>query len=80
MEDKILEILKEVFDLETVDVTCSKDTCEKWDSIGLLNLILELESEFDISIEPEEIGKMKSFTDIVGIVKGKLISRGTVNG
>lgn len=80
MEDKILEILKEVFDLETVDATCSKDTCEKWDSIGLLNLILELESEFDISIEPEEIGKMKSFTDIVGIVKGKLISRGTVNG
>ncbi len=74
MENKILEILKDVFSLETVDTTCSKETCEKWDSIGLLNLVIELESEFDISIEPEEIGKMKSFTDIVAIVKGKLRS------
>ena len=80
MEDKILEILKDVFNLETVDVTCSKETCENWDSIGLLNLVTELETEFDISIEPEEIGKMKSFTDIVGIVNAKLHSRDIANG
>lgn len=74
MENKILEILKNVFDLETVDSSCSKETCEKWDSIGLLNLVIELESEFGISIEPEEISKMKSFTDIVAIVAEKLRS------
>ena len=80
MEEIILGILKDVFNLETVDNTCSKETCEQWDSIGLLNLVIELESEFDISIEPEEIGKMKSFTDIVSIVKGKLGSRDIING
>lgn len=71
MEEKVLEILKNVFELETVDTTCSQTTCEKWDSMGVLNLVVELETEFDVSLEPEEIGEMKSYTDIVRILKSK---------
>ena len=71
MEDKVLEILKALFELDTVDTTCSQATCAKWDSMGQLNLAVELESEFDISLEPEEIGEMKSFDDIVRILKKK---------
>ena len=71
MEEKILEILKNVFELDTVDKTCSQQTCEKWDSMGQLNLVVELESEFDISLEPEEIGEMTSYDKIVEIVKKK---------
>lgn len=71
MEEKVLEILKNVFELETVDTTCSQQTCEKWDSMGQLNLVVELESEFDVSLEPEEIGEMNSFEDIIRILKGK---------
>ena len=72
MEKKVLEILKNLFELETVDETCSQETCEKWDSMGQLNLVVELESEFDLSLEPEEIGEMKSFDDIIRILKIKL--------
>ena len=72
MEEKVLEILKNLFELETVDETCSQETCEKWDSLGQLNLVVELESEFDLSLEPEEIGEMKSFDDIIRILKIKL--------
>ena len=72
MEEKVLEILKNLFELETVDETCSQETCEKWDSMGQLNLVVELESEFDLSLEPEEIGEMKSFDDIIRILKIKL--------
>lgn len=71
MEEKVLEILKNVFDLETVDTTCSQTTCEKWDSMGQLNLVVELESEFDITLEPEEIGEMKCYDDIIRILKTK---------
>ena len=71
MEEKVLEILKNVFELEAVDTTCSQQTCEKWDSMGQLNLVVELESEFDISLEPEEIGEMTSYEDIVRILKNK---------
>ena len=71
MEEKVLEILKNLFELGTVDRTCSQSTCEKWDSMGQLNLVVELESEFDVSLEPEEIGEMRSFEDIIRILKSK---------
>lgn len=71
MEEKVLEILKDLFELDTVDETCSQETCEKWDSMGQLNLVVELESEFDVTLEPEEIGEMKSFDDVIRILKGK---------
>jgi acyl carrier protein len=72
MEEKVKNILKNLFELETVDETCSQETCEKWDSMGQLNLVIELESEFDVTLEPEEIGVMKSYNDIISILRGKL--------
>lgn len=72
MEKKVLEILKNLFELDTVDETCSQKTCEKWDSMGQLNLVVELESEFDVTLEPEEIGEMRSYNDIIRLVKSKI--------
>lgn len=72
MEEKVLDILKNLFELDTVDETCSQETCEKWDSMGQLNLVVELESEFDVTLEPEEIGEMKSFSDIIRILSTKV--------
>ena len=72
MEEKVLEILKNLFELNTVDETCSQATCEKWDSMGQLNLVVELESEFNVNLEPEEIGEMKSYDDIIHILKTKV--------
>ena len=71
MEEKVLEILKDLFELDSVDKTCSQATCEKWDSMGQLNLVVELESEFNVTLEPEEIGKRKTFDDIIRILKSK---------
>ena len=71
MEERILEVLRNTFELDTVDTTCSQKTCDKWDSMGQLNLVVELETEFDVSLEPEEIGEMKCFEDIVRILKAK---------
>lgn len=71
MEDKVKEILMNLFDLEFVDENCSQETCEKWDSMGQLNLVVELETEFDITLEPEEIGEMRSYGDIIMLLKQK---------
>ena len=71
MEEKVLNIMKEVFELDEVDRTCSQKTCDAWDSMGQLNLVVELETEFDVSLEPEEIGEMVAFEDVVRILKGK---------
>lgn len=72
MEEKVLEILKELFELDTVDESCSQKTCEKWDSMGQLNLVVELEDAFEVSLEPEEIAEMKSYGDIIKLLKEKL--------
>ena len=71
MEQKILEILKSVFQLDDIDETCSQQNCEKWDSMNHLNLVIELEMEFGISLEPEEIASMRIYDDVLRIIKTK---------
>lgn len=72
MEQKILELMKSVFQMDMIDETCSQRNCEKWDSMNHLNLVVELEMEFGVSLEPEEIAKMQCYDDVVCIVKSKL--------
>ncbi|MBR3698922.1 MAG: acyl carrier protein [Bacteroidales bacterium] len=72
MENKILEIMRSVFQIDTVDETCSQQNCAKWDSMNHLNLVVELEMAFGISLEPEEIALMRSYDDVLRIVKNKL--------
>ena len=72
MEEKVLEILRNLFEDETLDSTCSQKNCEKWDSLGHLRLVVELESEFEVTLEPEEIGEMVSYEDIIRILKSKV--------
>lgn len=71
MEERIFKVLENVFELDKADNTCSQKTCKKWDSMGQLDLVIELESEFGVSLEPEEIGTMTCFDDIVRILKSK---------
>lgn len=71
LEERVLDVLKNTFELDTVDTTCSQKTCDKWDSMGQLNLVIELETEFDVSLEPEEIGEMVAYKDVVRILKSK---------
>jgi acyl carrier protein len=72
MEQKILDLMKSVFKTDSLDKTCSQQNCEQWDSMNHLNLVVELEMEFGVSFEPEEIAQMRTFADVVRILKTKL--------
>ena len=72
MEDQILQILKSVIGVDDIDSNVSQDNCEQWDSMAQLNLVVELEMEFDITLEPEEISEMRTFSDVVKVVKSKI--------
>ena len=65
MEEKVLEILKYVLEDESIDKSVSQENNSNWDSLKQLNLMVELESEFNISIEPEMMHKMTSYETIV---------------
>lgn len=72
MEERIFKVLKDTFNLDQVDTTLSQANCIRWDSMNHLNLIIALESEFEVSFEPEEMAVMKSYEIISAVLKEKL--------
>ena len=71
--EQLLQIFKEVLETNTIDATVSQTNCDAWDSIHHLNLILAIESGFNISLEPEEMEQMQDFATALKIVEGKII-------
>ena len=72
MEDRVLSVLRTVFKDNTIDATCSQKNCAAWDSMNHLNLVVELEMEFGVSLEPEEIASMVDFSEVVRVIKSKI--------
>jgi acyl carrier protein len=72
MKDEIVEVLKKTFELDELDETISQKNCTQWDSLHHLNMIIELESVFDVTFEPEEIAEMKSLAAIEKVLVQKL--------
>jgi acyl carrier protein len=62
IEEKIYNIVSEVFGLprEEIDEDSSPDSIDNWDSQSHINLILSIESEFDILLEPDDAVEMLS--------------------
>jgi acyl carrier protein len=50
----------------TLDTT--PDDVEEWDSVAQVQLFLALETEFDVSLTPEELGSISSVRDIVDLL------------
>jgi len=71
MKERIKKIMMQTFGISEIPDDISQKNCEKWDSLRHLNLVVELESEFDISIEPEEIAEMKTLSAIEKILTAK---------
>ena len=72
MEEKGLHILRTVLEDNTLDNTCSQENCETWDSLHHLNICFELEGEFGVEFQPDEMAAMKSFDDIKCLLATKL--------
>jgi acyl carrier protein len=53
----------------TMDARLKDDL--KYDSLTVLELVLELESAFEIEIDPTEVSKLKTFGDVVAMVQAK---------
>jgi len=68
MRDRIKEVMKQVFQMDEIHDDISQLNCEKWDSMKHLNLVVELETEFDVDLEPEEIATLKNLEIIEKIM------------
>ncbi len=68
--EKLSVIFKNVFGQHTeINLETKREDIPEWDSISHLSLILELESEFQLGLTPDEIEKIKSVKDILNFIK-----------
>lgn len=72
MKDRLLRVFSQTLSIKNVSENISRTNSEKWDSLNHINLIVEIENEFDICIEPEEFDKMKDFQSIEKLILTKL--------
>ena len=64
MRERIKQVIKDTLDLDYIPENISRESCVKWDSMNHLQLLIGLESEFDVTFEPEDIFSMKTLDDI----------------
>jgi len=72
--DKRLEkIIRGVFPIEqeAIDENWTSDDIPDWDSVGHLNLIMEVEKEFKVTFEVEDMFEIEKLADITVILEKK---------
>lgn len=70
MKEKIIEIASRILGVQVNEIS-SQDNTPEWDSLHHLNLIIELEMEFNVCFEPEEIAEMKNIESIEKVIERK---------
>ena len=73
MNDKLLNVLREVFNLrkEDISIDLKSDDIDNWDSLAQMDLINSLEEEFEITLDMEEIIKINSVKTMIEVLKNK---------
>jgi acyl carrier protein len=68
MKEKLLQILKDTLENEGISQNVSQENCDEWDSMAHLNIIIAIEDEFDVSVEPDDIVRLSSFDDLCNYI------------
>ena len=72
LKNKILDILKEQFpylDLTSVSINSTfKEVDDKFDELDLIEIVMEVEAEFNICIDDPEFERWKNVRDIINSV------------
>ncbi len=69
----VQQIIGDLFDLDADDVRLetSRDDVEKWDSLQHVNLILDIESHFNVHFSEEQVAQMRSVKQLVDQIEAK---------
>jgi acyl carrier protein len=67
MEEKLLDLIKDVLEIEDRDIYLSDDfrDYEEWDSIANLTLIACIDEEFEVIISSNELKELHTIQDIL---------------
>ncbi len=75
-DDKLLDILSKALLIEREEIKddLKRKDFEPWDSMAHLVIVSEIENEFEIFFEDEEVVDIWSVEDIKNLLKQKLVS------
>jgi len=74
-KNSLVQVLKKIIKKElkiTVQSNSKLLDYEEWDSIGNFNILLACEEKFNIKFTANEFSKLKSFKEILTVVKKKI--------
>jgi acyl carrier protein len=71
---KLRQVFADLFNIDAGELNdqSSQDTIPNWDSLGMVNLVSELEQAFDVQFDLMEIADFKN----IGIIKSILMEKG----
>ena len=70
MEKRLLNIAKEILEVEDITLDTEREACTEWDSAAHLILLSEIEEQFETEIPIEEVDSIKYLRDFLKFLKG----------
>ena len=73
MENEFLMFVAEILEADVSEISMETEyrAFEKWDSLKMLRLVMELEAKYDVSIPIEFLDKIRRLKDLYGMVAGE---------
>jgi len=74
LQDRLNEIFREVFDDNDIRIApeMTANDIDGWDSLSYFNLILAVESRFNINFSLTEVQSFKSVGDLLNSIRSKI--------
>ncbi len=71
MTDKIIEIISKITQISTEELNKNKENEDLWDSFTHIEIIMQLENDYNTRFTEEEIGQMRSINKIKNVIESK---------
>ena len=74
LQDRLNEIFCEVFDDDDINITpeMTANDVDGWDSLSHINLIVAIESKFNIRFSQKELVALKNIGDLLRSISSKI--------
>lgn len=72
MNEKVFEIISGIAKKDVAELKESSDMTGLWDSLLHVELVIALESEFDVFFSPEEIAQIDTPAKVIDVLNSKI--------
>lgn len=71
MEQKVIEIIAKILgvDIEDIEMDTSIGDLPGWDSLHHLQIIVELQNEFNVEYSQEDLAELEDISDLITLTK-----------